>query len=38
MTQTRAPGRKARAQGMDSDTLASLFAHVLRANADEAVA
>src|SRR5438067_2003240 len=31
--------RKARAQGMDSDTLASLFAHVLRANAaDEVVA
>src|SRR5579859_3344536 len=30
--------RKARAQGMDSDTLASLFAHVLHANADEVVA
>jgi GntR family transcriptional regulator len=30
--------RKARAQGMDSDSLASLFAHVLRANTDEIVA
>jgi len=30
--------RKARAQGMDTETLTSLFAHVLRANADEVVA
>jgi GntR family transcriptional regulator len=30
--------RKARAQGMDTATLTSLFAHVLRANADEVVA
>ena len=29
---------KARAQGMDTDTLASLFAHVLHANADQVVA
>jgi GntR family transcriptional regulator len=30
--------RKARAQGMDTEMLTSLFAHVLRANADEVVA
>jgi GntR family transcriptional regulator len=30
--------RKARVQGMNTETLTSLFAHVLRANADEVVA